>query len=161
MSKRQTPIPPGLKILQGRGNGRDSGGRLVPIPPVLERGLPSPPDGLPDKIRAVWAWLSPQVDELGLAKPQDGLAFEVLCECAATYRDAVADVHRRGQVLINPKSGMQHANPAVGIMETARRDLLRYSREFALTPQAEAMLAKLPHDNDDDEDDPFAYESTS
>ena len=23
----RTPIPPGLKILQGRGNGRDSGGR--------------------------------------------------------------------------------------------------------------------------------------
>jgi hypothetical protein len=84
----RTPIPPGLKILQGRGNGRDSGGRLVPVPPNLERGLPDPPAWLPDEVQAMWEVIAPQVDELGAIKPQDGLVLAALCEIAATYARA-------------------------------------------------------------------------
>jgi P27 family predicted phage terminase small subunit len=150
----RTPIPPGLKILQGRGNGRDSGGRLVPVPPALERGLPETPSWLPPEVAAMWELIAPQVDELGAIKPQDGLILAALCEIAATYAAAVVDVYAHGQVLTNPKTGMPHKNPALAVAETARRDLLRYAREFALTPLAESLLGKLPRD--DDEDDPFA-----
>ena len=157
MGKRagQTPIPPGLKILAGRGNGRDSGGRLVPAPPVLDRGLPDPPGWLPVAARAMWDWLAPQIDELGAIKPQDGLILATLCETAAAYSTAIADVAENGQVLTTEKTGMAHKNPALAIAETARRDLLRLCREFALTPLAESLLAKLPRD-EDDENDPFA-----
>ena len=59
-----TPITPGLKILQGRGNGRDSGGRPVSVPPALERGLPDPPAWLPPEVAAMWEVLAPLVDDL-------------------------------------------------------------------------------------------------
>jgi P27 family predicted phage terminase small subunit len=155
----RTPIPPGLKILQGRSPGRDSGGRLVPAPPNLERGLPEPPAWLPEEVRAMWEVIAPQVDDLGVIKPQDGLGFTVLCECAATYAAAVVDLYAQGKVLINPKTGVPHKNPLMGVVETARRDLLRLSREFALTPLAETLLGKLPVPDDDD--DPFGWEGTS
>jgi P27 family predicted phage terminase small subunit len=154
----RTPIPAGLKILQGRGNGRDSGGRPVATPPVLERGLPDPPDWLPADVRVMWDWIAPQIDELGAIKPQDGLILATLCEIAATYAAAVADVYKNGQVLANPKTGMPHKNPALAVAETARRDLLRYAREFAITPLAESLLAKLPRDDDDDNE--FAWKDT-
>jgi P27 family predicted phage terminase small subunit len=93
-------------------------------------------------------------------KPQDGLGFTVLCECAATYAAAVVDLYAQGKVLINPKTGMPHKNPLVAVVETARRDLLRLLREFALTPLAETLLGKLPVPDDDD-DDLFGWEATS
>ena len=152
----RTPIPPGLKILQGRGNGRDSGGRPVPVPPALERGLPDPPAWLPPEVAAMWEVLAPLVDDLEVAKPQDGLAFTVLCELAATYARAVVALYAQRELLANPKTGCVHKNPLIAVVETARRDLLRFLREFTLTPQAEALLGKLPASDDNDEDDPFA-----
>ena len=74
---------------------------------------------------------------------------------AATFAAAMADVYKNGQVLPNPKTVMPHKNPALAVAETARRDLLRYAREFAITPLAESLLARFPRD-DDDEDDPYA-----
>jgi len=106
----------------------------------------------------MWDRIAPLADELGVPKPQDSVGFAVLCECAATYAAAVADVYTHGQVLTNPRTGMPHKNPALAVVETARRDLLRLLREFALTPLAETLLGKLPTPDDDDADDPFAYE---
>ena len=92
-------------------------------------------------------------------EPQDGLAFTVLCELAATYARAVVALYAQGELLTNPKTGCVHKNPLIAVVETARRDLLRFLREFTLTPQAETLLGKVPVPDDDD--DPFGWEGTS
>ena len=104
--------------------------------------------------------IAPQVDELGAIKPQDGLILAALCEVAATYAGAVVELYAQGRLLTNPKTGCVHKNPLMAVVETARRDLLRFAREFALTPLAETLLGKLPVP-DDDEDDPFNWGGSS
>ena len=41
--------------------------------------------------------------------------------------------------IVNPKTLMEHKNPALTALEIAGRDLLRYTQEFGLTPAAELI----------------------
>ena len=45
------PLPAKLLLLHGRGNGKDSAGKLVPTPPAFERVAPEPPEWLDDEGR--------------------------------------------------------------------------------------------------------------
>ena len=46
--------------------------------------------------------------------------------------------------IVNPKTLMEHRNPALTALEVAGHGLLRYTHEFGLTPAAELNLAKPP-----------------
>jgi phage terminase small subunit len=63
-------------------------------------------------------------------------------------------VRAEGLTIVNPKTLMEHKNPALTALEVAGRDLLRYTHEFGLTPAAELNLAKPPRPDAGD-DDPF------
>ena len=53
-------------------------------------------------------------------------------------------IRAEGLTIVNPKTLMEHKNPALTALEVAGRDLLRYTQEFGLTPAAELNLAKPP-----------------
>jgi phage terminase small subunit len=55
--------------------------------------------------------------------------------------------------IVNPKTLMEQKNPALAD-GVARRDLLRYTHEFGLTPAAALNLAKPPR-RDAGDHDPF------
>ncbi|MDC8981248.1 phage terminase small subunit P27 family [Mycobacterium marinum] len=147
--------PAQLKLLKGRGNGTDSGGRKVPTPPKFTREAPDPPDWLDGEALAEWRRVVPELDRMNLIKALDGAALAVYCATWSTYVDAVQQIRRDGLVLTNPTSGRVHANPAAAIAHTAAAQLLRFAVEFGLTPSAEQRLAALPVDSGD-ADDPFA-----
>jgi len=64
-------------------------------------------------------------------------------------------VRSHGLTCRHPQTGLQHKNPAVGIVETAGGQLMRFAHKFGLTPAAEVALARPPR-ADVHEDDPFA-----
>ena len=89
-----------------------------------------------------------------MIKIQDGLMLTALCESWATYVAALARVRAEGLTIVNPKTPMEHKNPALTALEVAGRDLLRLGSQFGLTPVAEVSLAK-PARRDAGDDDPF------
>jgi P27 family predicted phage terminase small subunit len=146
------PIP--LKILKGRGKGLDVAGYRIPDPPVFNRGAPDPPDWLTTTARELWDRIAPGLDRLDLLKPEDYTSFVAYCETWSTYLEALEQVRAGGLIVSHSKTGMQHKNPAVSVLENAGTQLLRFAQQFGLTPSAEVALArpgKL-----DDTDDPFA-----
>ena len=100
-------------------------GRLIPDVPRFERSAPEPPPWLSEQARAAWEAIAPELEALGLIKIQDGLMLTALCESWATYVAALARVRAEGLTIVNPKTLMEHKNPALTALEVADRDLLR------------------------------------
>ena len=117
-------------------------GRLIPDVPRFERSAPEPPPWLSEQARAAWEAIAPELEALGLIKIQDGLMLTALCESWATYVAALARVRAEGLTIVNPKTLMEHRNPALTALEVAGRDLLRYTHEFGLTPVAPTIACR-------------------
>jgi P27 family predicted phage terminase small subunit len=150
------PRPAALKLLNGTGEGRDSGGRIVEAPPSFVREAPQPPSWLSREARAEWRRVVPSLEALDILKPQDRAALSVYCECWSTFVAAVRQYRAEGMTLTNPDSGRIHTHPAVSIANAAARQFLRYAQEFGLTASAEHRLNSANLAPGDDENNPFS-----
>lgn len=146
------PRPAGLKILEGRGNGRDSGGREIKATPGFTRLPPEPPEFLAGRAREMWDQVVAELQRLQLLKPIDQAALTAMCLTWERLCAAQAIVKREGLVLDGKNGPVK--NPAVLIVESAGKELRAWSAEFGLTPSAESRLGSLVPDDDDD-DNPF------
>jgi P27 family predicted phage terminase small subunit len=143
MGKRgPAPEPTALKILKGLGNGRDSAGRPIPVPPPFERAAPEPPGWLEPEALKVWQRVAPSLERLDLLKDEDRETFAAYCSTWSRFTTAVQAYQAEGLTITTPPSGRRLAHPAVAIAEQASAQLLRFAREFGLTPSAEINLAK-------------------
>jgi|SRR5215217_4382281 len=145
--------PVALKLLKGRGNGKDIAGRPIPVPPKFNRGAPDMPADLSDVARAEWDRIVPSLDALAVLKPEDYAALVSHCETFATFMTAIRIVRAEGIVVHNPRTGQAHKNPALSAAEAASAQLRASCREFGLTPSAEQRISAPPAADDDD--DPF------
>ena len=152
------PKPPGLKLLEGRGNGRDSGGREVKPPPGFARLAPEPPEWLTQEARAEWDRVVPEMQRLELLKVPDRAALAAYCETWARFVHAQMQIKIDG-LTVEGSQGQPVKNPVVAIAETAGRELRAWCGEFGFTPSAENNL-NVGGSNGDDEDDPFASPAT-
>lgn len=132
------PRPAALKLLGGRGPGRDSGGRVVADPPAFVRTAPNPPTWLPAEARAEWRRVVPQLDRLHLLKPEDRAALSAYCLAWARLVEANRIVAAEGVLATGPQGRTKH--PAVGVAEGAARELRSWCVEFGFTPSAEGRL---------------------
>lgn len=147
--------PAGLKLVNGRSDGRDSGGRPVAPPPNFERLAPEPPEWLSTEARAEWDRVVPELEALDLLKTADRAMLIAYCETWDMYMTAVLKVRAEGMTIVNPDSGLEKKHPVLAVV-TEMAGLLRgFAREFGLTPSAEGGLVKAPK-GDAGEDDPFA-----
>lgn len=142
-SKRK-PAPAPLRILQGRGNGRDgkprdSGARIVEDPLPYRREPPAKPDRLSPDASWLWDQVVDQMATIGLLKPLDGAALEVACENFARWRESVRFRQENG--LLGKNSQGVVAAPWTGIEERASREFRAWAAEFGFTPAAEKALA--------------------
>ena len=72
MGKRgPAPEPIPLRILKGRGNGKDVAGRPIPKVPAFERCAPEAPAWLDPEALAEWSRIVPALDAVGSIKPED------------------------------------------------------------------------------------------
>lgn len=147
------PLPSHLKLINGRGNGRDSGGRVVKPTPGFVRLPPTAPDWLDGEARQMWDDVVAELSRLKLLKPIDAGALAAYCVTWQRFVEASAIVARTGLVIDGDKGPVK--NPAVLIVETASKELRAWSAEFGLTPSAESRLgaAETP---DGQDDNPFA-----
>ena len=170
------PLPANLRLLQGRGHGRDSGGRVVAAVPAFKRLPPDAPDWLPAEAAAEWERVVPELARLELVKPVDRASLTAYCLTwqrlvdaqklvaenrivqVEAIRDADGDVTDAitldGYGLLGKNSQGIVRAPWVAIIEAASKELRAWAGEFGFTPSAEAKLSV--READDDEADPFA-----
>ncbi|GAA3727418.1 phage terminase small subunit P27 family [Streptomyces tremellae] len=149
----RTPQPAALKLLKGRSDGRDSGGRPVNPGPAFKRVPPEPPEWLTDEARAEWDRVVPGLTRLDLLKPEDRAALAAYCETWAVFVEATSTVRRDGLTIEAAQGTLPH--PAVAIARNAGRELRTWAGHFGLTPSTEQALAKGADDGSED-DNPFA-----
>jgi P27 family predicted phage terminase small subunit len=149
--------PAVLKLLTGRGNGTDSGGRPVKTPPNFRRVAPKPPTWMSREAKAEWQRVVPGLERLDLLKEEDRATLTAYCETWATFVEATRRVRQEG-LTIEAKQG-RLPNPAVGIARNAGRELRAFGNLFGLSPAAEMALGKVTGDGD--EDNPFGSPTSS
>lgn len=147
------PRPANLRLIEGRGNGRDSGGREVKPTPGFRRLPPARPDWLDGEARRMWDDVVAELSRLELLKPIDAGALTAYCVTWQRFVDASDIVARTGLILDTEKGPVK--NPAVLIVEAASKELRAWSAEFGLTPSSESRLGKTETPNGED-DNPFA-----
>lgn len=167
--------PASLRLISGRGNGTDSGGRKVAPVPAFKRLPPEAPDWLPAEAAAEWERVVPELARLELIKPVDRaaltayvLTWQRLVDASrliAEHQDFTYVVRSKdGEIIDSEKiegygllgqnsQGIVRA-PWVAVAEAASKDLRAWCGEFGFTPSAEAKLSV--QGADDDEADPFA-----
>ena len=174
------PRPVALKLLEGRGHGRDSGGRKVAETPLFKRIPPEAPEWLPTEARAEWDRVVPELARLELTKPVDRaaltayvLTWQRLVDAqklvtenqeftyvikdskgsAVTDEDGVPVVSEQvnGYGLLGVNSQGIVRAPWVAIIEAASKDLRAWCAEFGFTPSAEAKLSVQEADNGEED----------
>lgn len=145
--------PAELKLLEGRGNGRDSGGRPVKAPAGFARLAPEPPEWLSAEARAEWDRVVPELQRLELLKIPDRAALTAYCETWSRLVTALMEVKVDG-LTVTGSQGQPVKNPAVAIAEMAGKELRAWCAEFGFTPSAEGNL-NVGGGDDGEEDDPF------
>lgn len=144
--------PHGLKILEGRGPGRDSGGRSIKPPPAFVRLAPEAPEHLSPEARAEWDRVVPELQRLQLTKPVDRASLAAYCEAWSRFVEARMTIAVDGMYLRGAGGMPIKKHPAVLILEAASKELRAWAGQFGLTPAAEANLGSGPAGDDDDED---------
>lgn len=145
--------PSTLKILEGRGNGKDSGGREIKPPPGFARIAPEPPEWLSAEALAEWKRVVPEMQRLELLKPLDRAALAAYCEIWARLVTAEMQIKIDG-ITVFGSLGQPVVSPAVRVAQAASKELRAWCAEFGFTPSAEGNLNI--GGGGDDEDDPFA-----
>lgn len=132
--------PATLKLINGRGEGRDSGGREVKKPPGFVRLPPEPPDFLYGDAREEWDRVVPELQRLQLTKPVDRAALTAYCLAWQRLCQAQAAIDNNGMGLLHENSQGVTRHPAVAIAEAASKELRAWCGEFGFTPSAEGRL---------------------
>ncbi|MFD8318610.1 phage terminase small subunit P27 family [Kitasatospora purpeofusca] len=150
----RTAQPAKLKLLKGRGDGKDSAGRPVNVGPAFTREPPAAPAWLSPEAAAEWDRVVPGLADLGLLKPEDRAALASYCEAWSVFVEATQVLQTEG-LTIEAKQGML-PHPVVGIQRAAGREVRAWAAHFGLTPSTEQALARGADDGKADEDNPFA-----
>ncbi|PZH18771.1 phage terminase small subunit P27 family [Streptomyces sp. NTH33] len=158
----RTAKPAGLKLLMGRAEGRDSGGRPVNPGPAFRRIPPKAPTWLSREAAAEWRRVAPGLQRLDLLKEEDRAMLAAYCETWSVFVTATRDVTAKGltvkQVTTRPDGSTSEktiANPSVAIARNAGRELRGFAAQFGLSPSTEQALSRGADDGDED-DNPFA-----
>lgn len=157
----RTAQPAQLKLIKGRADGRDSGGREVKSGPAFRRIAPKPPTWLSREAAAEWKRVTPGLQRLDLLKEEDRALLAAYCETWAQFVTATRMVTAEGittEVVSISASGSETtrtvAHPAVAIASRAGRELRGFAAQFGLSPSSEQALARGADDGDED-DNPF------
>jgi P27 family predicted phage terminase small subunit len=134
------PQPAGLRLLNARAPGRDSGGRRVAPPPPFKRLPPEAPRVLTGEALAEWERVVPELARLELTKPVDAAALTMYCLTWQRALDAQALIDAEG--LLATTTGGVARHPAVAILAAASRELRQWCVEFGFTPASESKVSK-------------------
>lgn len=135
------PVPTKLKIVKGT----DQPCRINPDEPEPVVSLPDPP---PEWKKAnpvaltEWERITPHLYELGLLTAVDRAALVAYCEAWSRLRQAEAEIAKTG-LLVETTNGNLIQSPAVGIANTAFKNMLAAATEFGLTPSSRTRVSAV------------------
>src|SRR4051794_35904593 len=112
------PKPRALKLVEGRSEGKDSGGRDVKLTPGFLRLAPGPPeilDGFP-YAKELWAGTVPELTRLQRTKPTDAPALAAYCLTWDRLCQAQRELGEHGS-LFHENSQGRTRHPAVAVIE--------------------------------------------
>lgn len=162
--------PVELKLLKSpRADKReDAAGRPIPEPLPYVRQPPEKPSELSSDASWLWDRVVDQMCRVGLLKPLDGAALEIMCETYARWREAKRMRQQVSKPLVErddwdpengplpmSEGGLLATNsqgrvtaPWIGIEERAAKDFRSWCAEFGITPAAEKnLVADAPEAN--------------
>lgn len=159
MGKRgPPPKPSALRFLDGGNRGR----RPLPLnepQPSRPPEVPPPPSYVTGYARAEWERVIGDLCSTGVYANLDQTMLAAYCMTYGRWRLAEDVASRLASqdptshgFLLKTQSGNVVQNPAVGIANVARRDMLRLAAEFGLTPSGRVALDGIR----DQQDDPIA-----
>jgi len=136
MAKRgRKPLP--TKILKIRGSWR---AELRKDEPDLEVSIPAMPDWLSAEAKREWYRISLILVRRGLLTELDGTVLALYCQAYADYLDALKWCEKMPG-LIRAKNGTLIQSPAIGLRNTAWRNVLRAAAEFGMSPGGRSGIA--------------------
>lgn len=147
------PRPASLRLLTGRGPGRDSGGRVVQPGPAFKRFAPVKPAYLSPVASLHWDEVVPELVRLDLVTPSSIGGLVALCEAWARFIAAHQLLAEDGVLTQGTRGIMRH--PATAIANEASREYRNWADEFGLTPSSEGKVTAKDAKQKDD-GNPFA-----
>jgi len=147
------PRPRGLRILEGRHEGVDSGGRKIEDGIEFERVAPDAPDFLDGRALEEWHRVVAELAPFGVLKRVDRAALTAYCLAWQRLVDARALITKEGLTKRGPQGDVR--NPAVMVEESASKEIRAWCSEFGLTPAAEAKVSRPEGGAHDGEANPF------
>ncbi len=142
-----------LKLLRGRRQGTDSGGRKLIEAPRFLRLPPDKPGDLSEFASELWDQVVDELQRLEILKPIDAAALTFACETWARGKQAQLVLNEHGMTYTT-STGFVRKRPEVAIVTEAGREFRAWAAEFALTPSAEGKISSKGPSGD--EGNPFA-----
>lgn len=139
--------PAALKLIKGRGDGKDSAGREVKQV-AFKRLPPEPPIELGPLARAQWDKVVSELSRLDILKSVDGPSLAAYCLTWQRFTEAQEQIEEYG--LTAATSQGVGVAPWVRVADAASKELRAWAREFGLTPSGEANIAGKSSDGDED-----------
>lgn len=130
------PLPTAVKRLRGNPGKRKLNEREA----RPGARVPTAPRWLSAGARREYRRLGKLLLGAGLMTEIDGVALAMMCEALDVYQRAKAALGEEG-VIITSDRGNVYQHPAVGVMGSARADVLRWAREFGMTPSARSRIS--------------------
>lgn len=137
------PKPTELKRLSGNPGHR----HLNDDEPQPDRIAPAIPRGLMPLARKFWKAHGPALERMGLLTEIDGAAFTMLTIHYEIAWKAAQILKEDGLVSID-ENGAERKHPLHQVLRDNSAMLLRYSREFGMTPSARSRIA-VPDPDDE------------
>lgn len=126
------PKPVEMKTLEG-----NAGKRQLNITPKvkLTEFCKKPPPYLGTYGKKEWKRTLPLLEKTGIITDTDYIAFVAYCQSVDTFIRAEKDKRANGMTIITAKGNIIQS-PSVGIANTALTQILKFGKEFGLTPSS-------------------------
>lgn len=140
--------PPRLPESVRRARGTLRRDRSNPAAPTLPPGEPAAPDWLTADAREEWVRIVPILSAAGLLSDSCRAALAGYCTAWGELCDARRAVAQFGTTAINSRTGLPVLSPHLRRAEKALEQIVRFGREFGLTPAAAASVKAGPTPDD-------------
>lgn len=125
--------------------------------PQPEIASPEMPRGMGRAANREWKRIVPMLLANGLLTEIDGMELACYCRTCAAIEELHRDIKKHGHILIEPifnKLGEQlaekhYANPAVGMLRQAEKNMASFATKFGLDPASRSKLKVEKKDKGD------------
>lgn len=133
-TKGPAPMPTALKRIKGTQPDR-----INKTEPKAPEGIPVAPDWLPEPVKLIFQRVALDIHAMGLASTVDADNLASYAQALYEHQRASLLIAKQGIIVFGDR-GQPVRNPACVITQQTSAVILRYAREFGLTPSARTAM---------------------